>query len=106
MERCHAKAKCELCERTTGKLDGHHLEGRVGTLKWWYPNLILLCFNCHRRGVHNEASSVQASFRALIIAKRGKDLLDSLITYKDVKFTIFELEDFLEEYKQKLNALQ
>lgn len=101
MERCHAKGKCELCDRTTGKLDAHHLEGRAGTLKWWYPNLILLCFNCHRRGVHNEASSVQAKFREKIIALRGIIELENLVHIKDTKFTTTDLEDFYGEYSEK-----
>lgn len=98
----HLGGQCELCGRSHGKLDAHHLEGRTGSLKYDLENGMLLCFTCHRRGVHNEASSVQAEFRQKIIFLRGEEAMDRLKRkrYKIVKHTIGELEALLEAYKQ------
>ena len=93
----HDRNHCELCGKTNCKLDAHHIQGRVGQLKYCLDNLILLCFNCHRRGVHNEASKTQSDFRQRIIDKRGN--IDDLIQLKDKKLSTLELEDLYEKLK-------
>ncbi len=92
-EIVHARGKCELCGKSDGKLDLHHIQGRTGQLKYCLANCILLCFNCHRRGVHNEASHIQAKFRQAIIDKRGD--IDDVVRLKDQKLGIIELEELL-----------
>ena len=94
-EIVHARGKCELCGRSEGKLDLHHIQGRTGQLKYHLPNCILLCFNCHRRGVHDETSYIQAKFRKAIIDKRGD--IDDIVKLKDQKLGIFELEQKLKK---------
>ena len=92
----HARGACELCRKTSGKLDLHHIQGRVGILKYWLPNCILLCFNCHSRGVHNEAPAIQHKYRQQIISKRGN--IDDLILLKSQKHSIIDLEQLYNAY--------
>jgi len=90
----HDRGKCELCGRSTGKLDCHHIQGRTGQLKYHLPNLILLCFMHHRLGVHSPSSLVQNQAREAIIALRGD--IDDMVRLKDTKLNILELEELLE----------
>ena len=99
----HARGKCELCGRSEGKLDLHHLQGRTGQLKYYLPNCILLCFRCHRMGVHNPASAIQAAFREHIVRERGD--IDDLVKLKDQKLSISELEELVKKYKLLLSNL-
>jgi len=74
----HSRGACELCGNSNGKLDAHHIEGRTGSLLYNLDNGILLCFRCHRLGVHSEASSVQAATRQRIIDQRGQEAMENL----------------------------
>jgi len=108
-EIIHSEKQCELCGKADGKLDAHHIEGRKGVLLWTILNGILLCFRCHRLGVHSEVSSVQAEYREKIAQKRGQDVLDKLkaLRYDTSQPTVSELEGlvrFFEALKaQKIN---
>lgn len=104
----HARGKCELCGKSDGKLDFHHIEGRKGVLLYRIDNGILLCFHCHRLGVHSEASSVQAEFREKIIELRGLGTMQELkrLRYDTTKIPTIELAELLEVYNLKLNQLK
>ncbi len=108
----HARGKCELCGKTNCKLDFHHIEGRKGQLLYLIENGILLCFQCHRLGVHAEASSVQAEFREKITALRGQETMDKLkrLRYDTRQPTLIDLETLMVFYmvllKEKLNQLK
>jgi len=94
----HARGKCELCGSSGGKLDLHHLQGRTGQLLYCLDNCILLCFRCHRLGVHNPASAIQNDFRNRIIKLRGE--IDWMIKLKDQKLSMIELEELLAKLKE------
>lgn len=96
-EIVHTRGECELCGRSQGKLDCHHINGRSGQLLYCLDGCILLCFTCHRNGVHSPASTTQAEFRKKIIDKRGE--IDWLMKLKDQKIGIVEMEELLEQYK-------
>lgn len=99
-QKVHARGKCELCGKADGKLDLHHIQGRAGQLKYCEDNLILLCFKCHRLGVHNPASYIQNEYREKIIKLRGD--IDDLVKLKDQKLSIIELEGLYEKLKASL----
>ena len=92
-KKVHERGECELCGNSGCKLDAHHLQGRTGQLKYHLPNLILLCFRCHRLGVHAQDSYTQNKFREKIKAIRGD--IDDLVKLKDQKLSILELENLL-----------
>ena len=100
----HSKEACELCDRDWGQLHAHHIEGRKGALLYDLENGILLCVQCHRRGVHHEASSIQAEFRLKIMARRGKEKMEELKQKRclTTKHGIAHLEELIEYYKTLL----
>lgn len=100
----HAKGQCELCFRSEGKLDAHHICGRQGVLKYWLDNGILLCFQCHRLGAHSEAWDKQDEFHKKLKALRGEENLEELkrIKHSGIKLGVHELEELVQDYKLKL----
>jgi hypothetical protein len=106
-EIIHLKGKCEICGKSNCKLDAHHIEGRTGNLKWSLDNGILLCFNCHRRGVHHEASSIQAEFREKITKIKGQVIMDMLkrMRYENVKHNNQYLEEMAIMYNHIKNSI-
>ena len=95
----HARGKCELCGKSDGKLDAHHIEGRTGKLLYWLPNGILLCFQCHRLGAHAETYSKQEQFHEKLTQYLGVEKLDELKLIRNTvnKVNLVELEQIIDD---------
>jgi hypothetical protein len=60
---------CQWCGKVEGKLDAHHIFGRISrNVRWDKDNGILLCYYCHNWRLRKDSES----FRGIAILKVGE----------------------------------
>ncbi len=77
--RHRAGGKCEVCGKSGGVLQAHHIFTReIYHLRHQLENGILLCFTHHTGSPQESAHQNPDNFREWLCEKRGKDWYDSL----------------------------
>ena len=87
--------KCGMCGRNGDNLAAHHFFGKKshGSVRHDSRNLILLCFGCHIRRVHQEGDTEPA--REAIIKRIGAEEFEAVKweAHQIRKFKVGDLED-------------
>lgn len=103
--------KCEICGKSDGVLQAHHIQGRSPQiLRWNLDNGICLCSHCHTFGqvsAHSTSYSGQKEFHRLLVQLKGERALNRLgeIREKTHKLTGADLEERIDRYKEILTSM-
>ena len=102
-----SKGYCEVCGKSTGQLQTHHVIGRINySLRWDIKNGIELCCHHHTLGklsAHNDPIWFMDWFKS----KRPDDYEYLLRTKNEIRtFSILDYQEILKDLKEKLNEIQ
>lgn len=93
--------KCEVCG-TDRHLNSHHIVRRtIHNVRWYYPNGICLCANCHMFSNHFAAHSTPLEFADWIRKKRGEAWYDDLCVRRREEHT----KEYWRDYLKQKNAI-
>lgn len=94
-----ADYKCEICGQPAK--EAHHIERKKNhSTRWWIPNGINLCNDCHQYGPR-AAHRNNIAFTADLIKLRGQAWVDELAKRAGL---IFKWQKHLEEIKDYLQG--
>lgn len=105
---------CEICGRSDGQMNAHHIEGRTPRiLRWELNNGICLCTGCHTFGevsAHSVSFSGQEKFHFLLVSRVGMGVLNALKDMKNspqvIKFTEQDIIKLTKEIKEQTELIQ
>ena len=81
---------------------GHYIRRGINSTRYHEWNVHLQCRSCNRGGERN------ASYANFLIKKYGPEVLDTLskLEHQTKRWFTWELEELIEEYKEKLEKLK
>lgn len=101
--RLKAKNKCEVCGKSDGVLNAHHIVGRTNrNLRWDLKNGCSLCFRCHKGGTKS-AHEDPLWFREWLEENRWEDFLYLYKEKNNIKK--WDIEEMQEKLEELLNQL-
>lgn len=98
---------CRVCGHD-GRLESHHIMGRIHkATRWWPENGILLCYNHHVKYGHADPEYMRDQIISVIGEHRYLALKDKAMNYgKPFKMTVKDLEDMKEWLKGELRRTE
>jgi len=99
--KCREQGYCTICEKTSSRLNAHHYKGRTYKgVRWYQPNLICLCVQCHTFNPFFSAHRTPEAFKKKMIDIKGQkwhdDIQEKATNHKSWKMA--DLEKLLESY--------
>jgi len=97
---------CERCGKSTGKLDGHHIMGKKGALRFELRNGVALCFKCHMLMAHSDSAEEVKKYLKWVEVYKADDW-DYLLSLKNVMVTrsVEWYQDNIQRLQKILEAL-